>query len=379
MASAASIPGSRNSASPWIDSKNRVWVFGGQSEDAGGFIGELNDLWEFDSSTIQWAWMDGANLAGNHSSLGHIGPPGFYGTLGSAAAANVPGGRTNAVTWVDPNDRLWVFGGYGFDSVGDWGYLNDLWVYQTPRAAAATPAFSLASGTFTTIQTVTLSDGTPGATIYYSADGTTPTTASTMYTAPISIASTQTLEAIAAAGGYSPSAVATATYIINLPPADFSFAASPTSLTVTGGQSGTTSIMITPQNGFHSAVSFACSGLPSGGACSFSPVNVTPNGTASTTLTVSTAKLSASLGDFGGWLLPGISLAGIVCGWRTRRRGRLFLLLVLSGMGVGLLNGCGGGSSPGSGGNPRPVTSLVTITASSGSLQHTATFTLTVN
>ena len=78
----------------------------------------------------------------------------------------------------------------------------------------ATPVFLPAAGTFTTAQSVTLSDATSGATIYYTTNGSTPTTASTAYTGPITVSSTETLQAIAAAAGDTNSAVASATYTI---------------------------------------------------------------------------------------------------------------------------------------------------------------------
>src|SRR5207245_90064 len=46
----------------------------------------------------------------------------------------------------------------------------------------ATPTFGLAAGTYNTPQAVPLSDTTSGATIYYTIDGSTPTTASAQYT-----------------------------------------------------------------------------------------------------------------------------------------------------------------------------------------------------
>jgi hypothetical protein len=80
--------------------------------------------------------------------------------------------------------------------------------------AAATPTFSPVAGTYTAAQTVSISDATTGATIYYTTNGTTPTTSSTVYSTAIPVASTETLEAIATATGYTTSAVASAAYIL---------------------------------------------------------------------------------------------------------------------------------------------------------------------
>jgi glucosylceramidase len=89
--------------------------------------------------------------------------------------------------------------------------------YTINLPAAATPTFSPAPGTFTSAQSVTISDATNGATIYYTTDGSTPTTGSKVYSAPIAISSTTTLNAIATATGYSTSAVASGAYTINIP------------------------------------------------------------------------------------------------------------------------------------------------------------------
>src|SRR5204863_1834346 len=112
---------------------------------------------------------------------------------------------------------------------------------------AATPTFSPAGGTYTSAQSVTLSDTTSGATIYYTTDGSTPTTSSTVYSTPISVSSNTTINAIATAFGFSQSAVGTAAYTINLPQAatpTFSPAggtyASAQSVTISDSTSGAT-------------------------------------------------------------------------------------------------------------------------------------------
>lgn len=89
--------------------------------------------------------------------------------------------------------------------------------YTIKLPLATAPVFSPAVGTFTTIQTITLTDATKGAAIYYTLNGATPTTSSTLYTTPLTLSQTTTVKAIAAATGYANSIVASATYTINLP------------------------------------------------------------------------------------------------------------------------------------------------------------------
>jgi O-glycosyl hydrolase len=86
--------------------------------------------------------------------------------------------------------------------------------------AAAAPALWPVPGSYSQTQagqTITLTDSTPNATIYYTTDGTTPTTSSSQYNNPIMITSTVTVQAIATAQGYSQSASATGTYTLAPP------------------------------------------------------------------------------------------------------------------------------------------------------------------
>ncbi|NNM68314.1 MAG: alpha-amylase [Spirochaetales bacterium] len=86
--------------------------------------------------------------------------------------------------------------------------------YSTPTAA--TPAISPVSGSYSSSQTVTISDASSGAMIYYTTDGTTPTTSSSLYSGPLSTVSSgsETLKAIAVVPGYTNSNVSSVTYTI---------------------------------------------------------------------------------------------------------------------------------------------------------------------
>src|SRR5215471_12881545 len=82
-----------------------------------------------------------------------------------------------------------------------------------PPPPAATPTFWPPAGTYSPVQIV-LADATANSNIYYTTDGSTPTTSTSKYTAPLSISAATTVKAIATASGYSNSAIATATYSV---------------------------------------------------------------------------------------------------------------------------------------------------------------------
>jgi hypothetical protein len=115
----------------------------------------------------------------------------------------------------------------GLDYMNDWHhtpcYFSDCmdggtWPFTiTLTPQVATPIITPPTGTFTTAQSATISDSTSGATIYYTTNGTTPTTASPVYSKAFTVSSTTTVEAMAAASGYINSNVATSTIIINVP------------------------------------------------------------------------------------------------------------------------------------------------------------------
>jgi hypothetical protein len=109
----------------------------------------------------------------------------------------------------------------------------------TPTAPA--PVISPASGSFTGSQTVTITDAVPGATIYYTTNGTIPYSGSPVYSSssPLVISSNETVTAIASPNGYLQSAPASATYVST------STAANPVFSLLTGTYTGTQTLTIT--------------------------------------------------------------------------------------------------------------------------------------
>ncbi len=135
-------------------------------------------------------------------------------------------------------------------------------------------------------------------------------------------------------------------------------------------------VTLTPQNGFTptATVAFTCSGLPSNATCSFSPATVTSTGNTVSTLTVNTTAASTTGSYKSDPLFPGSVLAVALYFFGIKkRRGLQLLLLAVSVSILTFLTGCGVNPPPG----PK-VTSIVTVTASAGSLQHSTTFSLTI-
>lgn len=166
----------------------------------------------------------------------------------------------------------------------------------------------------------------------------------------------------------------------------FTLGVNPNQLNVSAGQSASTTITVIPDAGFTQPVNFSCGGLPVGAGCSFNPMAVTPSGgPVNTTLTVSTnggpvARLSSSASPtmFAYVMTPFVL---IPIGMLIRRRGSdRRLLSIVTGCLVtltllGTLS-CSSSDSPppatnSSGGVPATGTpagtSIVTVTASSGS------------
>lgn len=175
---------------------------------------------------------------------------------------------------------------------------------------------------------------------------------------------------------------------------NFAITSNPQTLTVVQGSSVTSTLTVSPADGFDGAISFACSGLPSKATCTFSPATLTINGSAATTsMTIDTAAATTGVALKHGPSSPASRVkpeivacglfASLLCLGGIRRNRGLVCLVVLFGMFVAL-PGCTSNnvhkiSIPGT----PSGTYSVTVTASSGSgssvVSHATTIALIVN
>ena len=164
---------------------------------------------------------------------------------------------------------------------------------------------------------------------------------------------------------------------------DFTVTTTPPTQTASSGGTATYNVSVGSVNGdFSNAVTLSASGVPSGATAMFAPASVTPGGESATSvLTIQTASLTAqtrAADRRSGWRwMPPVTVAFFIPLLWWRRRIRLLsigLLCVLLTVGAGMLLGCGGGYYS----KPPAQTYTVTVTGTSGSTQHSATVTLTV-
>ncbi len=180
-------PGGRSYPATWTDSNGNLWLFGGYGLTYTPSLTppatDLNDMWEYTGTqnyfgsflnywnnlvpaysgsgpeprqgAVTWTLPgangdlvlfggeDGAsnffddmwryNIAGNSwtkvsGGANHVG---VYGMQGTPSALNIPGSRWGATARIDASGTVWLFGGFGYDSTGNLGLLNDLWNYNT--------------------------------------------------------------------------------------------------------------------------------------------------------------------------------------------------------------------------------------------------------
>jgi uncharacterized protein (TIGR03118 family) len=185
------------------------------------------------------------------------------------------------------------------------------------------------------------------------------------------------------------------------PTSDFNISASPSTSTISAGQTASFTVMLGGLNGFNSAVALTCSGQPANSTCSFSPASVMPasGGTTTSMMTISTSSspyMHAGLIDgnqTGGryamvlaipaLVLLATFLAGSIR--RSRMAGNKWipglagsLALLFATACLLAASGCGGYGMNNPGNGTQRGMATVIVTGTSGNLTHSTSVTLTV-
>lgn len=215
-------PGRRANAASWVDAQNRLWLFGGGTTINDYFNGissttSLNDLWEFDPSSGNWAYISGqvnnngtdgtystppyppgvtamayaTDNAGNFYFYGGIGTNGGYntqnlgslwkhsgstwshlgpvngvnatfGSLGTSDSTYTPGARSYAGITVDSQGRIYLYGGSYHPTSGFTYSAADVWRYDTSGWALMTGGQTTGSTAVPGTMGVSNSANTPG-------------------------------------------------------------------------------------------------------------------------------------------------------------------------------------------------------------------------
>ena len=191
--------------------------------------------------------------------------------------------------------------GLVFDTAGNL-YIADEYDYRIRKVTfpgpAATPSFSPAAGTYVGTQSVAITDSMPGATIYYTTDGSTPTTGSNAYSGPVTVSATGTLQAIAVVTGYTESAPASAAYTINQPVTPTITWATPVAITYGTALSGTQLYASSSIPGSFVYTPAAGTVLTAGSqmlSVTFTPTDTVDYTTATATVTISVNQVTTSI------------------------------------------------------------------------------------
>jgi uncharacterized protein (TIGR03118 family) len=185
------------------------------------------------------------------------------------------------------------------------------------------------------------------------------------------------------------------------PTADFNINASPSTMTISAGQTATFTVTVGGINGFNSAVNLTCSGQPINSTCAFSPASVTPasGGMATSMMTISTSSnpyMHAGLingNQSGGRYAMMLAVSALVLLatflpgsiWRGRiARNKWIpslagsLVFLIATVCLFAASGCGGYGSNNPGNGTQRGMATVMVTGTSGSLTHSASVSLTV-
>jgi len=159
------------------------------------------------------------------------------------------------------------------------------------------------------------------------------------------------------------------------PVPDFTFSVANTAINVSDAlPSGSATLQVAMVNGFSQTVSFSCSGLPSNSRCNFAPPTLSASGTSTLTVVIDQAALApqSPFGRNGGVAVAMLLGLPLLLRRKLRQRGTL-LALLLMGLAITAISGCDGKSF-----STAKGTSTVVVTATAGSVSHTASFSLNV-
>jgi hypothetical protein len=108
ISAATNTPGERSACGVFYTGSNALYLFGGYNiEPSTVGLWMYNDLWKYDLITNQWTWIKGDSAHNQYA---------VYGVLGQPSAANKPGTRRVACSWVDDYGNFWMYAGYGSSS-----------------------------------------------------------------------------------------------------------------------------------------------------------------------------------------------------------------------------------------------------------------------
>jgi uncharacterized repeat protein (TIGR03803 family) len=172
------------------------------------------------------------------------------------------GGKPYAGLAMDAVGNLYGTTAYGgTHSTSDTAIVGGTVFEIVTTKTVATPKISPGTGTYSAGQKVTITDATPGATIYYTTDGETPTNSPTKYAGAITVSEDETIKAIAVAPGDNLSAVASATIKVGTPAIGATLAPSGLTFASTGVGSSTAAKKVTLKSTGTSALTIDSDGI----------------------------------------------------------------------------------------------------------------------
>jgi|GEM_PF-1632034 len=304
------------------------------------------------------------------------------GTLTAGTSSSTASVSTSALT-VGTHVIQAHYGGDGTHAAADSATIQQvvLPTYATTSTLVCTPLIAQIGSTISCTDSLAAATGQPSGTITYydgsTALGTATVTAgSASFTLAGLAVGSHTLTAVYAENDpYLASTSNTQTVIIV---SDFALTITPTSTSLYTGESATYTITVTPGTGFTLDVALACSGAPTNSTCTITPTTVT-GGSGKATMTIQTQapqQVARLERGGGGALLAGLLVLLVPKRWRKRGA---WLAVLLLGLTLGAITGCGGSGTL-TGGTPTGAyTVTVTGTSNISTLTITETATTTLN